>query len=280
MRYYLPDWGQSLLLVLIFLFGSLASSIFSEMGMDSLSGTYLVSMLFPLAWGWVCSRHNCRKQIGGWVKVNDFNPGNFNSKAAPLLIAVCMVLCATLLLDPVASLIPMSDRLRAIFERMFDTSRPVDLFISTAILAPLCEEMLCRGLICRGMLSRHKPWVAIVWSAFIFAIMHGNLSQGSVAFCIGVLLGWVYCKTHSLWCTIAMHFTNNALSMLMMYLFPDLPMDASYADVLPQNIYIFALVAAAAILVACICLLNRIIDNEETLSFEVCSPAGGEEVGW
>ncbi|MBP9987687.1 MAG: CPBP family intramembrane metalloprotease [Bacteroidales bacterium] len=279
MRYYLPDWGQSLLLVLVFLAGSIASSVLSLAGVESLSAVYAVSMLFPLGYALIRSWQAGRSGLCGYVLMDDFRKGGFRCKAAPLLLAVCMVPCATLLLEPAASLIPMSDALRQIFEKMFDTSRPVDLFVSTAILAPLCEETLCRGIICRGMLSRHKPAVAILWSAFIFALMHGNLSQGVMAFSLGILLGWVYYKTHSLWCTIAMHFTNNALSVALMYLFPDLPMDATYADVLPQNIYIFALVAAALVLAACIYLINSKIDNEKALSFEVCSPSGGEEMG-
>lgn len=280
MRYYLPDWWQSLLLILIFLLGSFVASALSWAGLSSISVIYAVSMLFPLGCGWIRSRQIGRTGISGYVKVDDFQKGDFGCKAAPLLLAVCMVPCATLLLEPATSLIPMSDRLRDIFERMFDISQPVELFVSTAILAPLCEEMLCRGLICRGMLSRHKPAVAIVWSAFIFALLHGNLTQGAMAFGLGILMGWVYYKTHSLWCTIAMHFTNNATSVLLMFLFPDLPVDATYADVLPHNIYIFALVAAALILVACIYLINSKIKNNETVSFEVCRTACGEEMGW
>lgn len=279
MKFYLPDWGQSLVLVLFFLVGSLYSSLLSLTGLDSLSAMYAASMIFPLGYALMRSRMAGRSGLGGYVLMDDFRKGRFGCKVAPLLLAVCMVPCATLLLEPAASLIPMSDALRQIFEKMFNTSRPVDLIVSTAILAPLCEETLCRGIICRGMLSHHKPAVAIVWSAFIFALMHGNLSQGVMAFSLGILLGWVYYKTHSLWCTIAMHFTNNAFSVALMFLFPDLPMDATYADVLPQKMYIFVLVAAALVIITCIYLINNKIDNEEALSFKVCTPSRGEEMG-
>lgn len=280
MKYYLPGWGQSLLLVLLFLLGSVASSVLTATNIESLSVSYAASMIFPLAWGWIVSRQNGRRGMCGYVNVEDFQKGTFRCGAVPVLLAMCMVPCASMLLEPVTSLIPMSDMLREIFEKMFDKSRPVDLIISTVVLAPLCEEMLCRGLICRGMLARHKPAVAILWSAFIFALMHGNFSQGAVAFGLGILLGWVYWKTHSLWCTIAMHFTNNALSVAMMFLFPDLPFDATYADVMPQNIYIFVLIAAVVILAASVHLLNSRIKNEEAISFEIRGSACGEEMGW
>ncbi len=64
----------------------------------------------------------------------------------------------------------------------------------------------------RGMLKAVKPWQAIALSAFLFAVIHGNLSQGVVAFIIGVLLGWVYYRTGSILLAMMVHFIVNGTS--------------------------------------------------------------------
>ena len=103
MRYYLPDWAQSLMLVLVFLAGSLASSVLSLAGIESLSVVYAVSMLFPLGYALIRSWQAGRSGDCGYVLMDDFRKGGFRCKAAPLLLAVCMVfaLCATAFADDV-----------------------------------------------------------------------------------------------------------------------------------------------------------------------------------
>lgn len=107
-------------------------------------------------------------------------------------------------------------------------------FITVAIFAPLCEEFLCRGIILRGLLKHISPIAAILWSAFIFAFIHLNPWQAVPAFILGVFMGWIYYKTHSLWATIFIHFVNNALASLTFHFIPNLPIDASLQDLIPN----------------------------------------------
>ena len=108
------------------------------------------------------------------------------------------MLSLSVVIEPTTSFIPMPDSIKAIFEKAFVESALWDMIVSTCILAPLLEELLCRGIMLRGMLARRKaPWKAIVWSALIFAVMHMNPWQSIPAFLIGLLLGWVYYRTHS-----------------------------------------------------------------------------------
>ncbi|MBP5505930.1 MAG: CPBP family intramembrane metalloprotease [Bacteroidales bacterium] len=279
MKHYLPGWAQSLVLVVIFFAGSLVTSVLYLLGVKSNSLIYAVTMVFPLLFAYIASQRN-RKMGLGYVPLNDPQSGKFKSMVPVFAIAILATPFLGALLEPITSQFKMSDTLRAAFEKMFDTSHPVDLFISVSILAPLCEELLCRGIICRGMLSRNKPWVAILFSAFIFALLHGNLQQGFAALGLGAFMGWIYYKTHSLWCTIAIHFTNNTLSQVMMYSFPDLNMDATYADVIPQPWYGIFLVVSAVIVAAAIYLIQTNYNNEQsTLSFAVRPSAGGETLG-
>ena len=142
------------------------------------------------------------------------------------------------------------------------------MIVSTCILAPLLEELLCRGIMLRGMLARRKaPWKAIVWSALIFAVMHMNPWQSIPAFLIGLLLGWVYYRTHSLWATIFLHCLNNSISTVISRVWADLPIDAGLKDVLPETTYWIVYVAAALLLA-----ITLVILNEKTVSPQVQAP--------
>ena len=279
MKHYLPAWGQSLILVLIFFAGSLAAAPVQLSGINSYSLAYAISMAFPLGWALLASRRNRLKGLG-YVPLDEPRKGSFGSMLPVFALAIVATPFLGVLMEPLTNLFPMPQWLQEAFEQVFDTSRPVDLFISTSILAPLCEELLCRGLICRGMLSRYKPWVAIVSSALIFALLHGNLQQGMAALGLGVFMGWVYYKTHSLWCTIAIHFTNNTLSQVMMYLFPDLPMTATYANILSGPQYTALITGSVIIVAAAIYLIYKNYMNDQSIiSFALRPAAGGEEVG-
>ena len=279
MKHYLPDWPQSLLLVLIFFAGSLVAGVFMIAGIDYTSPVYIVSMAFPLAFAWFMSRRNEKAGLR-YVPVNEPNSGKFKSIWPVLLIVFFATPFLGVLIEPISNLFPMPEWLEAAFEKMFDTSRPVDMVLSTVILAPLCEELLCRGIICRGLLALRKPWFAIVFSAFIFALLHGNLQQGIVAFFLGLFMGWVYFKTHSLWCTIAIHFANNALSQVMSFAFPDLPITATYSSLLPGGWYSALLVTSAVVVAAALYILYaNYRDEQSIISFKVRSAASGEALG-
>ena len=280
MRFYLPSWVQALILVIVFFVGSaVASALYLVTGTWMNSLTYVISMAFPLAWAYFASRRNQKAGLG-YVPLDEPRKGGFGSMLPLFALVVIATPFAGALLEPLTSLFPMSDLMRQTFEKMFDTSRPVDMFISVSILAPLCEELLCRGIICRGLLSRNKPWVAIVVSALIFAILHGNLQQGIAAFGLGIFMGWVYYKTHSLWSTIAIHFVNNTLSQVMMYIFPDLPIDATYASVIPQPWYTVFLIVSAVVVAACVYIIHLKYKYDQSIvSFAIRPAADREEVG-
>lgn len=275
----MPDWKHSLILVLFFFLGALPAALLVIAGINFNSLTYAVTMVLPLLWAFIISRRNAARGLG-YVPLEDPQRGGFRSMLPVFLLVISVTPFLGVLIEPISNLFPMSERLQEAFERMFDTSRPVDTALATVVLAPLCEEMLCRGLICRGLLSHGRPWFAICFSALVFALLHGNLQQGIPAFALGIFMGWVYYRTHSLWCTIAIHFTNNALSQVMLFLFPDLPVTATYASVMPHVWYVALLIFSAAATVAVLYTLYRKYKDEQSIiSFKIRPAAGGEALG-
>lgn len=90
-------------------------------------------------------------------------------------------------------------------------------FIATAIVPALVEEFACRGIVL-GLLKKYGEGFAIVTSAIIFGIMHGNFDQIPFAIFVGLILGYVYVKTKSIWVCIVIHGVNNAISVIFTYL--------------------------------------------------------------
>ncbi|NBR88021.1 MAG: CPBP family intramembrane metalloprotease [Verrucomicrobia bacterium] len=87
-------------------------------------------------------------------------------------------------------------------------------FFSGVVIAPLTEELVLRGIVLQGLLQRYAALPAVVISSAIFGLFHGNAQQAVAAFIGGCLLGYVFVQTRSLWVTILMHASHNALVVL------------------------------------------------------------------
>lgn len=90
-------------------------------------------------------------------------------------------------------------------------------FIATAIVPALVEEFACRGIVL-SLLKKYGESFAIIASSLVFGIMHGNFEQIPFAVMVGLILGYIYVKTKNLWVCVAVHCTNNAISVIFTYL--------------------------------------------------------------
>jgi membrane protease YdiL (CAAX protease family) len=83
-----------------------------------------------------------------------------------------------------------------------------------AAVPALAEEFAMRGVVMQ-QLRRHGDRFAIITSAALFAVMHGNLIQAPFAFFLGLALGYFTVITGSIWTAISIHFLNNFFSVLV-----------------------------------------------------------------
>jgi membrane protease YdiL (CAAX protease family) len=101
--------------------------------------------------------------------------------------------------------------------------------ITGAIVAPVSEEVLFRGVAATAWARTAGPTAAIVRSSVLFALAH-ILSVGGTTFSqaaglvviaavgrlpIALALGWVYLRTRSLWASIGLHATFNAVLIVV-----------------------------------------------------------------
>ena len=87
---------------------------------------------------------------------------------------------------------------------------PWQMAICTGLFAPILEELFFRKLII-DRTRRYGELASILISAAFFGIFHQNFSQFFYAFGIGILLGYVYCRTGSYLTVTLLHIAFNVI---------------------------------------------------------------------
>lgn len=159
-----------------------------------------------------------------------------------LQLGISSVLCLIQIMAPKAL-----ESYNELMELAGLTEMSIPVMIAVSVMAPLSEEVLCRGVILR-LAERVSPrfWVANVIQALAFGILHGNLVQGTYAFVLGLLLGYVYGKFRNIWLCMLLHASMNLSSFIVdpfYSLFPEEGMPAAFIAVL---------LVSAALFVVCI----------------------------
>lgn len=120
------------------------------------------------------------------------------------------------------------------------------------LFGPFVEELLFRGSIQKLLQKDHSPTKAIIIASLIFGVIHINPAQVVNAFFLGLLLGWLFYRTGSLWPSICVHILHNSLSVL---LGKALPETENLKDILSPWVYIFVFTASAILLIVCLYLI-------------------------
>ncbi|MCL2718088.1 MAG: CPBP family intramembrane metalloprotease [Lachnospiraceae bacterium] len=119
------------------------------------------------------------------------------------------------------------DRIEQFYEMIESAGFGVNglAIIAAVILAPIGEELLCRGIIQHYALKASRRfWIANVIQALMFGLMHLNWVQGTYAFFIGLVLGWLRHRYKTLWVPIIIHFVVNfSTSSWLGYLLEEIP---------------------------------------------------------
>ena len=87
----------------------------------------------------------------------------------------------------------------------------------TAMLPAVFEEFTHRGLLIDAVQDRGSEASVIVWSGFMFALMHSNILQFFFAFAGGCIFAFLVVRSGSIIPAMILHFTNNALATVSEY---------------------------------------------------------------
>ena len=89
-----------------------------------------------------------------------------------------------------------------------------------AILPALGEELFFRGLIQRFLIQwTQKPWLGIVFAAFLFSFMHFQFYGFIPRMYLGILFGFIYFWTGSIWLPMLAHFLNNGAAVMLYFFY-------------------------------------------------------------
>ena len=81
------------------------------------------------------------------------------------------------------------------------------------IITPVIEEILYRGIILNLLLKKYSVLVSIILSSIIFAFIHLKFIGIGYLFLYGLLFGFAYYKTKSLFTSILLHFLINLMAV-------------------------------------------------------------------
>lgn len=102
-------------------------------------------------------------------------------------------------------------------ERLLSAELPVQI-IGLGIVVPLAEELIFRGLTYRRMRQLFSVRAAVLLSAVLFAVYHGNLIQMIFAFPLALVLALVYEHGKLFIFPVLFHAGSNLTAILMQIL--------------------------------------------------------------
>lgn len=152
----------------------------------------------------------------------------YDSKAAVLLVFVGLMCCiagsyVTNFLSALAENMFGITFTMPTDETVLDTLPKILLTVlGTAVIPAFVEEFAIRGTVMQP-LRRYGDKFAILMSALVFALMHGNMVQIPFAFIAGIAIGYAVTVTGSMWVGVAIHFLNNFAAVMMQVAIDNLP---------------------------------------------------------
>ncbi len=125
-------------------------------------------------------------------------------------------LSSSIFLSAVFTLLPFFSGYKNMTESAFQRTDLVLAMLSVFITAPICEEIIFRGLMLNRLLEQFSERTAVLMTAFVFAVCHGNLTWMCYAFAMGWLLAFVSVKEDNIFYSIIMHMAFNLWTVIQL----------------------------------------------------------------
>lgn len=115
----------------------------------------------------------------------------------------------------------LEDTAQAATEKMLNVDSIGGLLFNLLIIAlipAVGEELTFRGVLQQSLTRKMNPHIAIIISAAIFSFIHFQFYGFLPRMFLGILMGYMFYITNSLWTSILMHFVNNGSAVILYYL--------------------------------------------------------------
>ncbi|AGC45946.1 CAAX amino terminal protease family protein [Myxococcus stipitatus DSM 14675] len=203
--------GAALALVLFILVGG------SVQFLNAAFGIWFTEIFIFMGLAWLLPR------VGGWkpARYTGFTPVPLASTGFGFLLGVANFFALVVPIQFVAQkLAPEWLKEMVDGARLFEQQTPLELAIiltGVTVAAPICEELFFRGIFQKGITPAPpaSPTRALVVSAVVFSAFHLDPVGFTARVELGLLFGWLYLRTGSLWPGIGAHAANNLVSSLL-----------------------------------------------------------------
>ncbi len=249
--------GKFLVLPLLLpLFGS------SAVGADNAGAVMLLSQMMAfiptILFMFIMRKRRGNEPIKVKFSLKGFDP-------VIIVSGLVMMFAVSVIIEPLLALVP-------------SVRPPIDgggflMLLSVVVVAPIFEEYICRGLLLESLRSTRGVVLAWIISSLFFAMMHLDGVLSINAFFMGLILGYIYISSGSLFAPIILHAINNAFAYIFFAVGKDGMM---LRDLVSNNIiyYIMYVLAIAVFVVAKIRYTRRF---KEIVAMEEKGLDGGEE---
>ncbi|MGD0729483.1 MAG: type II CAAX endopeptidase family protein [Candidatus Micrarchaeaceae archaeon] len=223
---YLSYFISVFIIILIFYYGSLyANNKISKIAFES-NGSIAFSLFFPsIVFSYLLWKGLNLKQI---IETLNLSKDKFTFKIIIAGIALFLgILALELGFAAFSSItnIQLPTNVSSVL-----TGTPIYFLAFTFLIAPIDEEIFFRGFLINGFSNFFKSfskkkvtnnalalWSGVIASAIIFSILHLSylsISEFLAAFIFGLLAGYVFVKTKSLYPSIMAHMLVNFLAII------------------------------------------------------------------
>ncbi len=182
-------------------------SILSNNSADIIS-TISISLLFPsIVISYMMAKGN---NISGIIKSLGLSRDKLNFKYIIIgIVLFAAIMGLDLAFSSIAAYLHISfpTNVKQVFSGM-----PLYFLIFSFTVAPIDEEILFRGFL--------VPRIGVIQSAFLFAILHfgyGSISEILFAFIFGLMAGYAFKRTKSLYISIIGHILVNMLTIILLF---------------------------------------------------------------
>ena len=115
----------------------------------------------------------------------------------------------------------LEETAQAATEKMLDVNTFGGMLFNLIIIAlipAVGEELTFRGVLQQSLTRKMNPHIAIILSSAIFSFIHFQFYGFLPRMFLGMLLGYMFYITNSIWTSMLMHFVNNGATVVVYYL--------------------------------------------------------------
>ncbi|MDE6387424.1 MAG: CPBP family intramembrane metalloprotease [Lachnospiraceae bacterium] len=154
---------------------------------------------------------NRRSSVQGKNMTEEGRRGDGLHKAATMGLTIVLAVTASLglnILLTLTGLVGMSEEYGEVADRQYGVAFGAGMILY-GLISPIAEEIVFRGLIFNRMRRYFPHMAAVIASGVLFGIYHGNVVQGLYGGCMGILMAYLYERSHSFVVPCLFHATAN-----------------------------------------------------------------------